>query len=203
MNRKKYVALFSLIIILSFIGYIVYDSIRPGNIATQESGAENDENKPPDKWKILKEVYVREGLKAIALSPDGDIYLGGDSFVSCYDQDLSKTWSLETPEKITAITVYNDTVYATSEELIFLLNMDGRMIGELGPYEANCLITSVSANKDYLAIADAGNKIVFILKKDGEVVSMIGHFGEKLLIPSPYFDVSLTDDNELFMAQTG
>jgi hypothetical protein len=87
--------------------------------------------------------------------------------------------------------------------MIFLLSKDGRMLTEWGPYEANCLITSVSANKGYLAIADASNKTVFILNKDGVVVSMIGNFGERLLIPSPYFDVSLTDDNVLFMAHTG
>lgn len=202
MNRKKYVALFSLVIILSFIGYIIYDSIKPVN-DVNEISREDDKDKPPDKWRILQEVFIREGLTAVAVSPDGNIYLGGDSFVTCYTKDLSETWSLNTPEKITAITVYNDTVYATSEELIFMLSRDGKMLTELGPYEASCLITSVSANKDYVAIADAGNKIVFILKKDGEVVSMIGHFGEKLLIPSPYFDVSLTDDNELYMAQTG
>jgi len=112
-------------------------------------------------------------------------------------------WKLDTPEKITAIAVYGDTVFAATEELIYLVSRNGRIINELGPYEANSLITSITANKDYMAIADAGNKTVFILKKDGEVISMIGHFGEKLLIPSPYFDVAFNEDNSLFMANTG
>lgn len=203
MDKKKYLALFSLVIILAFIGYMIYDSIRPVNDIKEEPGMVIDENKPPDKWMVLQDVYIRKGLKAVAVSDNGRIYLGGDSFISCYDDEMKELWSLSAPEKITALSVYRDTVYATSVELIYMLNNEGKMIGEFGPYEADCLITSISANSSYIAIADAGNKTVFILKKDGEVISMIGNFGEKLLIPSPYFDVSLTPDNYLFMANTG
>ncbi len=203
MTKKKFLALFSLVIILAFIGYIIYDIAQPERSDEEQTGAADNMGTPPDKWRIEQEVFIREGLKAVAVSPDGNIYLGGDSFLSCYNEDLKEIWTLDTPDKITAISVYGDTVFATSEELIFLINREGKLISEWGPYEANCLITSVSSNKDYLAIADAANKTVFILKKDGEVISMIGHFGEKLLIPSPYFDVNLTDDNYLFMAHTG
>ena len=203
MDKKKYLALFSLIIILAFIGYIIYDTIKPVNYITEETDTDNDINKPPDNWKVLQEIFIGKGLKAVAVSDNGRIYLGGDSFVSCYDDALKELWSVTTPDKITALTAYRDTVYATSVELIYMLDNEGSMIGEFGPYEANCLITSISVNDRYIAIADAGNKIVFIIKKDGEVISMIGHFGEQLLIPSPYFDVSLTPDNNLFMSNTG
>ena len=203
MNKKKYLALFSLVIILAFIGYIIYDTARPARDNEEQTSLADNEAKLPDQWRIQQEVFIREGLNAVAVSADGDIYLGGDSFISCYNKELKETWNLDTPEKITAISVYGDTVFAASEELIFLLNKNGKLICEWGPYEVNCIITSVSANKDYLAIADAGNKTVFILRKDGEVLSMIGHFGEKLIIPSPYFDVNLTDDNNLFLANTG
>jgi hypothetical protein len=202
MKNKKLVALFSLMIILVFIGYIIYDTAR-APVYVEEKSTEADKTAPSEQWRILQEVFIRDGLKAVAVSPEGKIYLGGDSFISSYDKDLKEIWTQNTPEKITAITVSNDTIFATSEELIFLITREGKSIGEWGPYEANCLMTSVSANKNYLAVADAGNKTVFILKKDGEVMSMIGHFGEKLLIPSPYFDVSLTPDNVVFMAHTG
>jgi hypothetical protein len=202
MKNRKLLAFFSLIIILVFIGYIIYDIARTP-VDVEEKSTEADKAAPPEQWRILQEVFIRDSLKAVAVSPDGNIYLGGNSFLSCYDRDLREIWTQNTPEKITAITVSNDTVFAASEELIFLINKEGKHIGEWGPYEANCLITSVSANKNYLAVADAGNKTVFILKKNGEVLSMIGHFGEKLLIPSPYFDVSITPENVIYMAHTG
>jgi hypothetical protein len=202
MDKKKIQALFALVIILAFIGYIVYDTVKSDRKPVETATSTND-TVPGDKWRISMAIDVREGLKAVTSTSDGIVYAGGESFIVCYDSELKELWQIETPARITALAVYGDTVFATSEELIYLISTDGEIISEWGPYEANCLITSASANKEYLAVADAGNKIVFIIQKDGEVHSMIGHFGDKLLIPSPYFDVYLTDDNKLYMAHTG
>jgi len=203
MRKNKYYAVFSLLIILAFMGYIVFDTISPDKDNAASVIRDEKANQPQQMWQIHYELFVRSGLKAVAVSGNGDVILGGESFVSCYNLDLKEKWTLEIPEKITAVSAFGDTVYACSAESVFLLDRNGKIIGEWGPYDENCLITSVSANKNYVAVADASNKIVFIIRKDGEVSSMIGHFGEKLHIPSPYFDVSLTDDNKLQMANTG
>jgi len=202
MAKKKILALFSLVIILVFIGYIVYDTVKRDRKPAETVTGIND-TVPGDKWQISKVIDVQEGLKAVTATTEGNIYAGGESFIVSYDNQLNKLWQIETPTRITALAMNGDTLFAASEEVIYLVSPGGEIISEWGPYEANCLITSASANKDYLAIADAGNKTVFIIKKDGEVHAMIGHFGEKLLIPSPYFDVYLTEDNRLYMAHTG
>jgi len=202
MAKKKILALFSLVIILVFIGYIVYDTVKRDRKPAETVTGIND-TVPGDKWQISTVIDVQEGLKAVTATAEGNIYAGGESFIVSYDSQLNKLWQIETPTRITALTMNGDTLFAASEEVIYLISPGGEILSEWGPYEANCLITSASANKDYLAIADAGNKIVFIIKKDGEVHAMIGHFGEKLLIPSPYFDVYLTENNRLYMAHTG
>lgn len=202
MNKRNILALFSLVIILAFIGYIIFDTIKPDRKPAETISSINN-NEPADKWQISRTIETQAGLKAVTVASNGNIYAGGDSFILCYDYQFNKSWQIETPDKITALALYGDTIFAASDEVIYLLSSNGEMIGEWGPYEKNCIITSLSANKDYLAVADAGNKIVFIIKKDGEVHSMIGHFGEKLLIPSPFFDVYLTDNDTLFMAHTG
>ncbi len=202
MAKKKILALFSLVIILVFIGYIVYDTVKRDRKPAETVTGIND-TVPGDKWQISTVIDVQEGLKAVTATTEGNIYAGGESFIVSYDNQLNKLWQIETPTRITALAMNGDTLFAASEEVIYLVSPGGEIISEWGPYEANCIITSASANKDYLAIADAGNKIVFIIKKDGEVHAMIGHFGEKLLIPSPYFDVYLTEDNRLYMAHTG
>jgi len=202
MKKQRLLALLSILIILAFIVYIIYETARkPAEF--KENAVEAEKPSPPEQWKVLQEVFVGQGLKAVAVSPEGNIFLGGDSFLTCYNKELKEIWNQKTPDKITAITISGDTVFATSEELIFLVNTGGKPIGEWGPYEENSLFTSVTANKNYLSVADAKNKIVYILKKDGEVISIIGQSGEKLLIPSPYFDVCLTPDNTLFLAHTG
>ena len=202
MNDKKFLALASLLIILAFIGYIIFDTVR-NERKPHEIKADIVQPGPADKWQIAQTIECLKGLKAVAVSPEEIIYAGGESYIVSYNNNLNKVWQIEMPERISALTVNGDTLFAASEELIYLLSPDGKIINDWGPYEAKCLITSLSANKDYLAVADAVNKIVFVIKKDGEVFSMIGHSEEKLLIPSPYFDVCLTDDNKLYLAHTG
>ncbi|TFG43522.1 MAG: hypothetical protein E4H43_01610 [Bacteroidia bacterium] len=198
---KKLTALFALIIILAFIGYIIYD-------ASTGSGKSDDLGIIPDtiydeSWSVDRTYHVSEGeLSSVAVSPDGIIYLGGDSFVKAVNNDLNDIWKLETDQKITSLSVSGDTIYASTTETVVLISTSGKFITEWGPYESNSIITSVSSNKQFMVFADAGNKSVYILKKNGELHSMLGQAEEKFVIPSPYFDVALSDDL-LLIANTG
>lgn len=203
MMNKKYFALISLLIILTFIGYIVYNTVTSGKASTQKT--ENaSEPAIQDQWIISREMKPAEGpLLSVAVSAKGDIYLGGDSWLSCYNRQLSRKWTLKTSGKISSVAVSGDTIYASSGETILLISADGKVISEWGPYEANSIITSLTANKLYVAFADAGVKRVFILKKNGELFTMIGQSDRKFIIPSPYFDVAFYGLSTLFVANTG
>jgi hypothetical protein len=201
MNRKVY-AFLSLLIILSFIGYIIYDTAtsHPDAGSAEESLRETD---PPDQWTIFRELLIPDGpLLSVAVSENGDIYLGGESYLSSYNQHLSDLWHLKMPAKITAVTVKGDTIYAATQETIFLVSTQGIIISEWGPYEINSIITSISAGNEYIVFADAGTKRVFVLGKSGEVVSMMGQSEHKFIIPSPYFDVALSGE-DIYVANTG
>ncbi|MFH0841882.1 MAG: hypothetical protein V1903_04595 [Bacteroidota bacterium] len=200
--RKRLTAFLSLLVILVFIGYIILDTARPAGDQPDETAADKLSG-PEDQWRIAQEIFVMEGLNAVAVSEHGTLFTGGESFVKCYSNDLKEIWSIETSDKITALAVFNDTLYAATEELVLVINKEGKILVEWGPYESKCLFTSITANGSHVAVADAGNKTVFIFTKEGVVSSMIGHFDEKLIIPSPYFDVFLTPKNILYMAHTG
>jgi hypothetical protein len=200
--NKKTVTVLSVLVIVVFIAYIVYDVFKP-------SGTINDPkaNVIPeiaDAWKISNELKVNEGtLKAVTVSPFGLIYVGGDSFLSCYDKELKLKWNVKTPASVTSLSNYGDTVYATTLQQILVMNRDGKILNEWGPFEDSSFITSVSSNKKFVAFADAGNKMVFILDKGGEVKKMIGQNDKQFIIPSPYFDLALDKENNLFTANTG
>jgi hypothetical protein len=201
--NKKLIPVFAVIIILVFIGYMIYDSVK-GTGEKESTARDNDVSAPVDAWEIAKEFKVNEGeLKAVASSPSGLIYLGGSSFVSCYDADLKLVWTEKTDSAITALSISGDSLFASTSTQIFVLSKSGKVVNEWGPYEDNSIITSVSSNKNYVAFADAGNKMVFILDRGGEVKKIVGQNGEKFIIPSPYFDVALDKENNLFTANTG
>ncbi len=202
MNKKIY-AIISLLIILIFIGYIIYDSITSGRVVNP---AENTGKiiTHRDMWKIEKNLDIKYGkLQSVAVSDNDTVYLGGDTFLACYDKNLNSVWIIQMPEKINAVSVFRDTVYAASQEKIYLVNNNGQIISEWGPYESNSIITSVSASGKNVGFADSGNKRVFILNKKGEVISMAGQLENKFIIPSPYFDVALSSGGLFYAANTG
>jgi len=201
--NKKLVTIFSVVIILVFIGYIIIDIAKPADSAKAET-KNSAITEIPDSWKISNEFKVNEGsLKAVAVAPSGLIYLGGESFISCYDKDMKLNWTVKSSSPVTALSTSGDTVFASTANQILVLGPAGKIVNEWGPFEDSCMITSVSSNRKFVAFADAGNKTVYILDKGGEVKKMIGQSDRKFVIPSPYFDVALDNSSNIFIANTG
>jgi len=201
--NKKLAAFFSVLILLIFVAYIIFDSARPeGFSKSGDSTVAKDTLS--DSWKVSTVLKVKEGfLKAVTVSSDGKIYLGGDSFVSCYDKDLRLIWNLKTPYPVTSLSNYGDSIFASTQELILIISSGGELKNEWGPFEDKGIITSVASNSSNVAFADAGNRIIFILDKTGSVKRMIGQNDGQFIVPSPYFDVALGPENSLFVANTG
>lgn len=198
---KKPAAIFSLIIILAFMAYMIYDAAR-GSGGTEKQEVKNAVEYEAD-W-IVERIYTSPAvsLSSVTVAPTGVVFLGGDAFVTALDQNLDLLWSLETEGKITSLSVSGDTVFASTSETILLISFTGKLITEWGPYEGNSIITSVSASQTHVVFADAGNKRVFILDKEGEVLRMMGQGDQKFIIPSAYFDAAVSG-NLVYAANTG
>jgi hypothetical protein len=201
--NKTLASILSVLVIVAFVVFIIIDSANQGSL-TINNTVTTDEETIPDSWDIKSEIAVKEGsLKAVAVSQTGDFYTGGDSFISCYDSENRLKWNLKTPYPVTALSTYGDSVFASTHELIMVVSSIGEMKDEWGPFEDNAIITSITSNKSTVAIADAGNRMIFLLDKDGIVKKLIGQDEGQFIIPSPYFDIALNDDNTLFTANTG
>ncbi len=192
-----------IVLILVFIGYMIFDLVLRKD-TVQNIVQETGDSVISDQWIVERVFDCGKGkLKAVAVSEDGKIILAGESFIACYDPELNLLWETKTDSEVTAIACSSDKIYAARINAITVLNLGGIVIAEWGPYDEKTLITSVSANKDLIAFADAAGKSVYILDSGGEVRSIIGRSGEPFVIPSPYFDVALGKDNTLFVANTG
>jgi PQQ-like domain len=202
MNKKLATSLI-IILILIFIGYIVYDVAFNKEKTSQESNpVKQSDNK--DEWRVSATIDPASGkVKAVGVMRDGNILIAGDSFFVCYDSQKKLLWNRKTDKPLTAISVSGDTIYASTIETVREFNRDGEQIAEWGPFEDNSIITSVASNNSYILFADAGNKIIIVLDKKGNLKSMIGKTGEPFIIPSPYFDVAIDHENNIFVANTG
>lgn len=202
MNRKWATAAI-IILILIFIGYIVYDSALRKEAPSAQSPV-SQVSGYVEKW-IIEKVYApgKGQLNAVSVTSDGDVIAGGDSFLACYKPDFSLAWELKTENPVTAITNSENRIYAAVNSLIEVFNTDGSKLEEWGPFESNLLITSVAANASFVAFADAQGKAVYILDKGGVVKYIIGKTTDPFLIPSGFFDIALDKDNNIYAANTG
>lgn len=201
--NKKLTLILSLLVVIAFIVFMIFDFVRPENKSVSEVKKSNLPV-PEDMWKVSNELKITEGrLKAVTVSPSGNIYLGGDSFMTCYDKDMKIVWNLKTPSPVTSLSCSGDTIFASTMEQVLIVSKDGQIKSEWGPFEDSCIFTSISSNRTYVALADAGNKMLLVLDKGGEVKKLIGQNDGQFIIPSAYFEVVLNDNNTIFVANTG
>jgi hypothetical protein len=184
--NKKITALFSVLIILVFIGYMIYDTFQSEGSDNSPTAVE-DAIYPDGNWKITDDLKITEGeLKAVTVKHDGTIFVGGNSFITCYDNNLKQSWSIKSPFPVTSLSTNGDLIYAATMELILVLDNSGKIIEEWGPFEDNAMITSVSAGNSEIAFADAENKIVVILDKQGVMKKMIGQSDGQFVVRGKY-----------------
>lgn len=201
--NKKWTSAAIIIILLVFIGYIIFDvAIRKdvAPVSTETSEAPG----PADQWIVTNVFEPAKGpLNAVGVSDNGNILLGGESFIVCYDKDFALKWELKTEMPVTAVAASGSNVFAAIQGTILVLDQNGEKTEEWGPFEDNAIITSLAANRDYVAYADAANRTVYVLDKNGAVKYLIGKSEESFVIPSLFFDVDLGNDNILYVANTG
>jgi hypothetical protein len=202
MNRK-WATITIIILLLVFIGYMVFD-VALRKETPQSSPSASEASGPADQWIVTKVFEPTEGqLNAVATSENGNIFLGGEPFVACYDSYFKPVWEYKTEMPVTALAASEINLYAAVQGTILVLNLKGEKVDEWGPFEENSMITSLSVNDKYVAFADAANKTVFVLDKKGIVKSLIGNSEVPFIIPSPYFDIALGADNIIYIANTG
>ena len=202
MNRK-WATITIIILLLVFIGYMVFD-VALRKETPRSSPSASEASGPADQWIVTKVFEPTEGqLNAVATSENGNIFLGGEPFVACYDSDFKPVWEYKTEMPVTALAASEINLYAAVQGTILVLNLKGEKVDEWGPFEENSMITSLSVNDKYVAFADAANKTVFVLDKKGIVKSLIGNSEVPFIIPSPYFDIALGADNIIYIANTG
>lgn len=201
--NKKLASAAIIVLILVFIGYIVYDAA----LKKKKPAKEPSEVATPvinDQWSIEKVFEPGKGqLNSVAVSSGGDFILGGDSYIACYHPDFTQVWEYKTEEPVTALATSGGYIYAAVQEVIEVLDMHGLKVDEWGPYESNVMITSVAANDSFVAFADAQGKVVYVLDKKGVFKSLLGKTDVPFVIPSGFFDVALDDNNMIYVANTG
>jgi hypothetical protein len=204
MNRRIGAVVAAAVIIV-FVAFIIYDISGDRLFADKvETTIVTTEEAPAPAWQSSGSIGFEEGtLSAIATTADGRIVAAGENYLTLLDETHTREWTVNPGAPVTALAVFENTIYAATQSTIHLFSLDGTPLTEWGPYEDKSIITSVSANNNYVVFADAGTKRVYILTHDGSLTSFFGHEGERFIIPSAYFDVRIMPDNTIHVVNPG
>ena len=171
------------------------------------------------KFKIVPEEYIcykeqrqitieAEKLYGIAIDSSDNLYLSGDLFLMSFTDKGELFSKIQLKEAARCIAVDEEgIVYLGMTDHVEIYNSktkDWDMWASLGN---NAIITSIAVGKDFVFVADAGNQVIIKYDTQGKLIQFIGRKDAQkefnFIIPSPYFDIALAQDQTLWAANSG
>lgn len=148
-------------------------------------------------------------IKALAIDNEDKVYVSGDDGVAIFENDGKFISRFNTPEKANCIAVDNSrNVIIGMKNHIEIYGQNGNLISKWKTISEKTIITSIAINKRDIFVADAGNRIVYRYNKSGRLLNTIGKKDESkgikgFIIPSPYFDLAIGRNEELWVVNPG
>jgi hypothetical protein len=145
---------------------------------------------------------LNTGLKqarALAIGPDGAVYVGGDTAVLNRDGEgfaLAATLS-ETPH---ALAVTKDAMYVGLLRRVVVLDRAGRTVAEWPALPEKAMIASLAVRGKEVWVGDAGQRAVLHYTTDGKLVGRIDGY---TVFTAPRLDVAFAPDGKLWTANPG
>lgn len=172
-----------------------------------------DEYREVDSTKILYAEKLNFKVEAddwggIAVS-DSTIVVASANKLLKFDYRGKLISSYQLIDTATCIAVdENRQVWIGMRHYVAMYDMNGTLVKRWNSYGENAVFTSLAVSGENVYVADAGNRIVYHLNTNGQLEQKIGEKDEHegipgFIIPSPYFDVAIDDNNFLWAANTG
>jgi len=162
------------------------------------------------QWETASRKKIElENLYGIATGYRDYSYISGDRKILVLDGSDDLIMNLELEDEATALAVDSDgTLFLGIGNYIEVYEKSGALRDRWSDLGSDSIITSISAGKKEIYVADAGSRLVFIFTKSGKLISIIdGHDERKemqgFIVPSPYFDTSLDQDQNLWIVNPG
>ena len=150
----------------------------------------------------------RRSPRAVALSANGNLFIGAGKFVSEVKPDGSLVSEFATTGEVRCLAAAGDLIYAGSRERIEVFNAKGERQGAWEKLAEKTYFTSLTVSANDLFAADAGQRLVLRYDRSGKLVSRIGEKNKErnvpgFIVPSPFFAVRLAKDGLLRVTNPG
>ncbi len=159
--------------------------------------------------EIIQIAIEIEKVKGIAVDNKDRIYVTGTDKVLIFDKtgELVQDFSIGMESNCIAINENGD-IYLGISDHIEIYDFSGNLIQRWESPNLKTMITSIAIGESSVFVADAGNKCVHHYNTKGEYLNQIGQKNKEkgmkgFFIPSPYFDLLIGRENELWVVDPG
>jgi hypothetical protein len=155
---------------------------------------------------------IRTGFiqsRTIVLDAGGRMYVAGDKAIRAFDATGKPERTITLTSEPQCLTVSDDGgMYIGMKDHVEVLDAQGKVTASWEPLGEEAVLTSIARHGDSVFVADAGHRIVLHFDTAG---TLVDHVGEKdpdrnipgFFIPSPHFDLAVSRDGLLRVADPG
>jgi hypothetical protein len=212
MKQKMIIGL-SIVLLLLAVFLISHDLFRSKPLLT-ESCCDDEirEMKQIDTTQLgfyrskLWETGMK-GLTGISVS-DNRVVVCGNKMIAVFDTMGTRIGSFSIDSASTCVAVYDNDIFTGIGSGAAKYDFAGRLTARFNAPSDGSYITSITANSEFVFMADAGRRRILKFTKSGNLLQEIGKKDsisgfEGFVIPSPYFDIAYGGFNDLWIVNPG
>jgi len=215
MKQNKLIVIIAVLLILVVVLFMAYDFFvenkqNEKNVYEFNLDAFNEVDSTLVEYKEVLQIRPEiVQLRAIAVDKNDQIYITGKDKILIYNKTGKLQNTITTGVESLSMTIGPDNhIYLGVRDHIEIWNVNGDQISNWSIISEKTVITSIAVTESSVFVADAGNKIVYQFDLRGNLINEIGRKDESkgiqgFVIPSPYFDLAIGRDGELWVVNSG
>lgn len=215
MKQNKLVIVIAVLLILIVVLFMAYDFFVDNkqtdkNIYEFNLDKFNEIDSTLITFKEIQQIKPDlEQLRAVAIDKNDKIYITGKNKILVYNNGGELLNSIVTGVEALCMTIdLDNNIYLGVRDHVEIWNTEGIELQNWPVINDKTVITSIAVTESSVFVADAGNKVVYHFDLSGNLVNEIGRKDEQkgiqgFVIPSPYFDLAIGRDGELWVVNSG
>jgi len=205
-----------LLLLVSLIAYIILgDFLRNEIVKSDKNPYAFDlrefEHVDPSlvKYKESKRIKLNHQGAAVVDYRAGKLALGFEDQIQVIDTSGREIFRKSIAKPSTAIFISpNNQIYLGCKTYLEIYDMKGVLVKSLAQIDSGAYITSIAMLENKIVVANAGGPEIILYNMDGLLETRFDGSGQEsnefgFVIPSPFFDVDVDPDGELWIANTG
>ena len=212
--KNKGIVIFLIVLAIVIVGVMVVDwySKRPDKMEANKFEYNVDEfkNVPEEliHYKETKNFKVGFEKPAGLTIAQNKIYLVGDQNLKVIDTNGKLIMETAFDEVPKTVEVSDNKIYVAFKSSVSVLDENGNKQNEWQLEDEKSLITSIAVNEESIFVADAGARKIMHYNLSGELRNAFEGKDEEddlhgFIIPSPYFDMDITEYGDLWVVNPG